>query len=93
MQLDKHNYTRELTNEGFETLTATRPDSVSTGDCLIGTSGNLYPVVELKHDLLQLGCATCMCTVTLDMCRNEVTRGSKNEGIRMADSIRKVVLR
>ena len=48
VRLDKHNYTRKPTDEGFETVNAT--DSVSHGECIIGTSGNLYPVVELKQD-------------------------------------------
>ena len=89
--LDKHNYTRKLTDDGFETVTATKTDSVSTGDCMIGTYGKLYPVVELKHHLLQLDCTSW--TVTLDMCRNVGSRGVKlNESVR-TDSIRKVELR
>ena len=85
MQLDKDNYTRTLTDKEFETVYATNPGSVSYGDCLIGTGGKLYPVVELKQDLLKLSCSKW--TVTLDMCRNEGTRGSRMK------SIRKVALR
>ena len=91
VQLDKHNYTRKLTDEGFETVNATKTDSVSTGDCMIGTNGKLYPVVELKRDLLDMNCANW--TVTLDMCRNDQSRGSKmNESMR-TESIQKVELR
>ena len=90
VRLDKHNYTRKLTDEGFEMVNAT--DSVSHGDCIIGTSGKLYPVVELKQDLLQLKCASW--TVTLDMCRNDPgTRGSNLNVTGRTDSIRKVELR
>ena len=85
VQLDKENYTRTLTDEEFETVYSTNPESVAYGDCLIGTGGKLYPVVELKQDLLRLGCSKW--TVTLDMCRNE-----GNRGIRMK-SVRKVALR
>eukprot|EP00092_Neocalanus_flemingeri_P007908 GFUD01008534.1.p1 GENE.GFUD01008534.1~~GFUD01008534.1.p1 ORF type:complete len:835 (+),score=179.70 GFUD01008534.1:45-2549(+) len=93
--LDKHNYTKRLTaDREFESVFATQRNSVSYGDCMIGSSGNLYLVVDLIRDLLKLKCARW--TVTLDMCRNEVedTRGSSvNESIKTGDSIRKVKLR
>jgi hypothetical protein len=87
VQLDKNNYTRTLTDQEFETVYATKTESVSYGDCLIGTSGKLYPVVELKQDLLKMKCKTW--TITLDMCRSEASRGSKGR----MDSVRKVELR
>ena len=59
---------------------------------MIGSSGKLYPVVELKRDLLKLNCASW--TVTLDMCRNErVSRGGNGNENRRVDSVRKVELR
>ena len=92
IRLDKHNYTRKLTNDGFETVNATKTDSVATDDCIIGTSGKLYPVLDLKRDLLRLKCSVW--TVTLDMCRNEPgTRGSNVDETGRTDSIRKVALR
>ena len=46
VQLDKNNYTRTLTDTEFQTVYATKTESVSFGDCLIGTGGKLYPVIE-----------------------------------------------
>ena len=69
---------------------ATKTESVSFGDCLIGTGGKLYPVVELKQDLLKLNCAAW--TVTLDMCRTDGNRGRLSDNVRV-DSVRKVELR
>ena len=69
-----------------------KEDSVTHGDCMIGSSGKLYTVDELKSDLLKLNCSSL--TVTLDMCRNEIgTRGGSGSNIRPVDSIRKVELR
>ena len=91
VQLDKNNYTRTLTDKEFETVYATKTESVSYGDCLIGTAGKLYPVVELKQDLLKMKCKTW--TITLDMCRSEASRGSKGGDNARVDSVRKVELR
>ena len=91
VQLDKNNYTRTLTDKEFETVYATKTESVSYGDCLIGTAGKLYPVVELKQDLLKMKCRTW--TITLDMCRSEASRGSKGGDNVRVDSVRKVEFR
>ena len=53
----------------FETSYNMKDDSDYYGDCVIGTSGLLYPVLLLKRDLLQVPADTW--TVTLDMCRND----------------------
>ena len=68
-------------------MTAANTDSVSPGDCMIGTSGKLYPVMELKTDLLKLKCLVW--TITLDMCRNNPGK----RGIYNKESVRKVELR
>ena len=86
VQLDKNNYTRTLTDKEFETVYATKTESVSYGDCLIGTAGKLYPVVELK-----MKCRTW--TITLDMCRSEASSGRKGGDNARVDSVRKVELR
>eukprot|EP00092_Neocalanus_flemingeri_P015201 GFUD01016420.1.p1 GENE.GFUD01016420.1~~GFUD01016420.1.p1 ORF type:complete len:354 (-),score=72.01 GFUD01016420.1:6-1067(-) len=44
-----------------------------TGDCMVGVSGELYPVLELKHELL--ACNPARLIVTLDCCRNSAGRG------------------
>ena len=89
IHLDKNNYSRKLTSEGFETINAIKDVH---GDCLVGTSGKLYPVVELKHKLLELKCSRW--TVTLDMCRNETSsRGVNVQRKAHNQSIRKVELR
>ena len=62
---------------------------------MIGSSGKLYSVEELKLDLLKLNCPSV--TVTLDMCRNEMRSrsgsGSKENTVCPVASIRKVELR
>ena len=92
MQIDKHNFTRKLTDVGFETVNPAKADS-KTGDCMIGSSGKLYSVEELKCDLLKLNCPSI--TVTLDMCRNEMRSRSRSKEnmVRPVASIRKVELR
>ena len=92
VQIDQHNFTRKLTDVGFETVNPAKVDSM-TGDCMIGSSGKLYSVEELKCDLLKLSCPSV--TVTLDMCRNEMRSrsGSKENTVRPVASIRKVELR
>ena len=91
MQFDKHNFSRKLTNAGFETVNPAKHDSV-TGDCMIGSSGNLYTVDQLKYDLLKLDCKHI--TITLDMCRDENRNRSagKQTLVRPMESIRKVEL-
>ena len=79
LHVDKHNYTRKLTNDGdrFETINPIKSGAVSYGDCMIGTTGDLFTVAYLKQQLLKLNCNTW--TVTLDMCRNDPgMRGSSN---------------
>ena len=92
VEVDKHKFTRKLTADGFETVNAAKEDSASAGDCLVGTSGALYMVEQLKVDLLKMKCD--MWTITLDMCRNESKSEfrSKRESISPEDSIRKVEL-
>ena len=72
---------------------AAKEDSVSYGDCMVGSSGKLYLVEQLKIDLLKLNCETW--TVTLDMCRNESKSEvrSKKDTVQSKGSIRKVELR
>lgn len=78
VRIDPNNYVRKLNDDGqFETNYNLSEDSNYYGDCIIGTSGALYPVPMLKRDLLKIPADTW--TVTLDMCRNddvyEGTRG------------------
>ena len=73
-------------------MNPTIEDSVTHGDCMIGSSGKLYTVDELKSDLLNLNCSSL--TVKLDMCRHEIgSRGGSGSNIHPVDSIRKVELR
>ena len=92
--MDKNNYIRKLTEEGYETVNAAKEDSVSYGDCMVGSAGKLYLVEQLKIDLLKLNCDVW--TVTLDMCRNEASSsrsGSESKTVHPMKSIRKVELR
>ena len=60
---------------------------------MVGSSGDLYLVEQLKLDLLKLNCD--FVTVTLDMCRNEpVSEFSvRSKKIKPTESVRKVELR
>ena len=59
---------------------------------MVGSSGNLYTVEQLKYDLLKLDCN--FLTVTLDMCRDQNrNRSMANQAlVRPMESIRKVEL-
>ena len=75
IRFDPNNYSRQLNDSGeFETSYTMREDSDHFGDCIIGTSGQLYPVVVLKRDVLELQADTW--TITLDMCRNDETNSA-----------------
>ena len=69
-----------------------REDSDQFGDCIIGSSGQLYPVVVLKRDLLELPAGTW--TITLDMCRNgDVNSGMRGTTIKPPQTIQRVQMR
>ena len=74
-------------------MNAAKEDSVSYGDCMVGSAGKLYLVEQLKIDLLKLNCDVW--TVTLDMCRNETKSElrSKPNTVKPIGSVRKVELR
>ena len=94
IRIDLDNYVRKLNSEGnFVTSYNLREDSDLYGDCIIGTSGLLYPVIMLKRDLLNIPADTW--TVTLDMCRNdEVSLGMRGVPSRPAHStIQRVQMR
>ena len=58
---------------------------------MVGSSGDLYLVEQLKLDLLKLNCD--FVTVTLDMCRNEPVSEFRSKKIKPTESVRKVELR
>ena len=69
-----------------------REDSDQFGDCIIGTSGQLYPVVLLKRDVLELPAGTW--TITLDMCRNDdINSGMRGVPIKPPQAIQRVRMR
>ena len=53
------------------------PDSV--GDCMVGVSGKLYSVMDLKHQLLKLKSEKW--TISLDMCRD--VRGGMQQKVKL----------
>ena len=94
IRIDPDNYVRRLNSEGeFVTSYSLREDSDLYGDCIIGTSGTLYPVIMLKRDLLNIPANTW--TVTLDMCRNDdVNFGTRGVPFRPApNTIQRVRMR
>ena len=51
------------------------------GDCLVGTTGDFFPVEVIKRKVLELNSERW--TLTLDMCRGHFTRGITKEKIQI----------
>ena len=93
IRFDPNNYSRKLNDEGeFEMSYNMREDSDYFGDCIIGTSGQLYPVMVLKRDVLELPAETW--TITLDMCRNDdMNPGMRGISFKQSQTIQRVQMR
>jgi len=63
-----------------EVDTKTKITETPTGECMVGSSGELYAIHDLKHELLKLGSESI--TVTLDCCRSlsRTRTGTKSRG-------------
>ena len=93
IRFDPNNYSRKLNDEGeFEMSYSMREDSDYFGDCIIGTTGQLYPVMLLKRDVLELPAETW--TITLDMCRNDdINPGMRGITFKQHQTIQRVQMR
>ena len=81
----EHNATIEVNQEKVSLMAKIKgkgkSDKMQTtdtpvGDCLVGTSGKLFPVSDLKHILLKSNPEKVI--ISLDMCRNR-TRKKRNK--------------
>ena len=68
MEIDPNSYTKK---DGKTFVDGVTP----SGDCMVGSDGDLYSVHDLKHELLE--CNPDRLTVTLDCCRSSRKRKSK----------------
>eukprot|EP00092_Neocalanus_flemingeri_P023795 GFUD01025817.1.p1 GENE.GFUD01025817.1~~GFUD01025817.1.p1 ORF type:complete len:334 (-),score=57.25 GFUD01025817.1:6-1007(-) len=64
------------TNTGWLPFLNREDEAISpTGDCMVGCAGELYSVLDLKHELL--ACNPARVIVTLDCCRSCPVRGGR----------------
>eukprot|EP00092_Neocalanus_flemingeri_P000059 GFUD01000061.1.p1 GENE.GFUD01000061.1~~GFUD01000061.1.p1 ORF type:complete len:294 (-),score=65.34 GFUD01000061.1:286-1167(-) len=64
------------TNTGWLPFLNSKDEAISpTGDCMVGCAGELYSVLDLKHELL--ACNPARVIVTLDCCRSCPVRGGR----------------
>ena len=68
-------FTDKITGKGKTDKMQTTDTPV--GDCLVGTSGKLFPVSDLKHILLKSNPEKVI--ISLDMCRNRTRKKRKKK--------------
>jgi len=86
-----HNARIFLTEEdkikAIESNETTKTTKTPVGECLVGTSGKLYSIHDLKSDLLNLNAETII--ITVDCCRSESrspkTRGKSSEEVKLKE--------
>ena len=61
IKIDQNSYRKDLEEQIFYA-------NDTVGDCMVGVKGMLYPVMQLKSELLNL--KSSWWTMTLDMCRD-----------------------
>ena len=76
IKLNMWTYEKCLEGDTAHTIHQAREDSPS-GDCLVGTTGTLFPVEAVKRRILEL--ISEKWTMTLDMCRGLAMRGGPKQ--------------
>ena len=74
------NYSRRFEGDTAHTRYQAKPDAPS-GDCMVGTTGLLWPVEHIKR--MVLGLTSEKWTMTFDMCRGIAMRGAAKEKMHM----------